>query len=230
MLDFAHELSHWSEKSCRSFLEAKDILFIQSVLGSKLDSGQFNPKFMEVLLSEDKLFFTILESVEPLPISAQLYFYVLLQKAFSEANIYNPLLLDYIVFVLVSNMHTNYINKGESIFYISDYLTKINLANDNSKFYLRIELSNQILFFTGLFQDFIHYRTSRTGAPTIDFYEEIGSSQYGAVIRHPLANELHLKNVFIQLSDGFSQIRQTLNQFSERFISLGEPFIKNWFI
>lgn len=230
MLDFAHELSHWSEKSCRSYLETRDIQFIQSILGLKFDEIKFNPKLVESFLAEDKLFFTILESTHQLPISPQLYFYVLLQRAFSEANIDNPFLLDYIVFILITNLQTNNINKEESILYISDYLTKIDLANDKDKFYLRIELSNQILFLTGLFQDFIHHRTLRKGAPSIDFYEEIGSSQYSAVIRHPLANELHLKNVLIQLSDDFSNVRQTLNQFSERFISLGDPFIQHWLL
>lgn len=228
MVDFAHELSHWSEKSCRSYLEPRDINFIQSILGSKFEEIKFNPELIESLLCENKLLFTILESTEQLPISPRLYFYILLHKAFSDSNICNPFLLDYIVFILITNINNNF--SHNEVLYISDYLTKIDLANDKEQFYLRIELSNQILFLTGLFRDFLNYHTQRTGAPSISFYEGIGSSQYNAAMHHPLANELHLKNVFVQLSYDFSSVRQTLNQFSERFISLGDPFIRHWLL
>lgn len=222
MLDFAQELHLWSEKSCRLHLESCDIHFIQSTLRTK-----FKPKLIESLLTEDKLFYTILESTEQLPISPQLYFYVLLQRTFLKTNINNIFLLDYLVFILTTNLRTKNLNQE---LYISDYLNKINLANDNDKFYLRIELSNQILFLTGLFQDYIQHRVERGAAPSISFYEGIGSIQYNAAINHPLANQLHLKDVFIQLSHEFTNVRQTLNQFSENLLSLGESFSKQWLI
>lgn len=222
MLDFAHELHLWSEKNTRLHLESGDIQFIQSVLGIT-----FQPHLTESLLSEDKLFYTILESTEQLPISAKLYFSVLLQRAFLKAGINNNLLLDYIVFILITNLKTNNFNNE---FYISDYLTKINLANDKEKFYLRIELSNQILFLTGLFQNHFQYRVKKGAAPSISFYEGIGSNQYNAAINHPLADKLHLRDVFTQLSQDFTNVRQTLNDFSQNLLSVGEPFVQQWFI
>lgn len=222
MLDFAQELHHWSEKSCRLHLEPCDIDFIQSVLGIP-----FQPSLTASFLSEDKLFYTILESTEQLSISPQLYFYVLLQRAFLKSNINDDFLLDYIVFVLTTNIKANNFNNE---FYLSDYLTKINLANDKDKFYLRIELSNQILFLTGLFEGHMQHRLQRNGGPSISFYEGIGSTQYTAAIHHPLANKLHLKGVFIQLSQDFTNIRRSLNQLSENLLCLGESFTNQWLL
>lgn len=221
MIDFAQELSLWSQKSCRSHLESRDIEFIQSVLGIELE---FEPHLIQSLLSDDKLFFHVLESTEQLPISPQLYFSILLQRTFLKANINNAFLLDYIVFVLTTNLKTNSFHNE---FYITDYLEKINLAQGKEKFYLRIELSNQILFFTGLFQDFMH---SRCGNGSISFYESIGSNQYNVATSHPLADKLHLKNVFSQLSHDFSHVRQSLHLMSENLLSLGEPFTKHFLI
>ncbi|PWU04434.1 MAG: hypothetical protein C5B43_04590 [Verrucomicrobia bacterium] len=214
-MNFAQELTHWSERSCRSFLETRDIEFIESITGLPFETAA---------LFDDKLYFSILESSEQLPISPQLYFYILLQKTFWKANINNLLLLDYTVFILTSNLKTNSLNNE---FYIIDHLEKINLTTGKEQFFLRIELSNQILFLTGLFQDHLQFRK---GEASIPFYEGIGSNQYNAAINHPLANKLQLKEVLSQLSRDFSHIRQSLNDFSENLMSLGEPFIKHWLL
>lgn len=224
MPTFAYELRHWSQKSCRSHLDNRDLKFIESVLGDKLTESQFSEDLTGSLINDDRVIKTILECPEQLHISPQLYFYVLLKRAFETSGIYNTSLVEYIVFLLISHITSNTNNNHSGILYISDYLNQINLASNKDVFYLRVELANKILVLTGIFQEYMKHRTSRRAAPDLSYYEVVGSTQYEAAMHHPLAKELDLKAVFGQLSTSFDNVRQILNEFSERFISLGDPF------
>lgn len=224
MSTFPYDLRHWSRKSCRFHLENQDLKFIQSVFNTEFTGSNSNKELIQSLIDDDKLINTILEFPEQLHISPQLYFYVLLKKAFEESNIYNILLVDYIVFILTTHIISNSNNENNEPLYASDYINKINIANNREQFYLRVQLANNILILTGIFQEYMQYRTNRKGAPNIPFYEIIGCTQYELAMHHPLATELNLKDVFNQLSASFTTIRQILNQFSERFISIGDPF------
>lgn len=227
MSTFPSQLRLWTQKSCLCHLDNTDLEFLKSFFRSEFTQFELNPQFIQSLLKDDRLFYAVLESPNQLLISPQLYFYILVQKALTLANINDPLLIDYIVFLLVSNIKSQDTNKDEGFFYLFDQLKQIDFANNKEKFYLRIELANKILFLTSLFQAHLHYRTERKSAPNLSFYEAVGSTQYNAATKHPLATELHLTKIFLQLAYCFSTVRQTLNQFSERFVSLGEPFIAN---
>lgn len=221
MSTFAYDLKHWSQKHHRLFLDNKDLHFIQSVLDIKINDDED----IYSLIDKEKLLKVILEFPEQLPISAQLYFAILLKKTFKEYGIQNIPLIEYLTFLLTIHMKQD--NKNSQNFYISDFVEQIEKANNNEKFYLRVELANKILFLSGLFEEHLNFRTNRRAAPSLSFYESIGCTQYEIAIQHPLASELHLKDTFFQLSHSFSSIRHILNQFSDRFITLGEPFNPN---
>lgn len=222
--NFAHELKHWSEKSCRFHLEDRDLKFIKSFFGAELTGSKASEEFIQSLINENKLARAILEFPEQLNISPQLYFYVLVKKAFEDSGIYNLSLVDYVVFLLTLQVTSSINSENGGFLYVSDYLNKIDIASNRDQFYLRVQLANEILIFTGVFQEYMKHRTNRKAAPNIPFYEIVGCAQYETAMHHPLANELHLRNIFSQLSTSFGSVRQVLNQFSERFISLGEPF------
>lgn len=224
MSSFAYELRHWSRKSCRFHLETRDLKFLESVFGFELAGAALNDELIQSLINEDKLVNAVLELPDQLHISPQLYFYVLLKRAFEESGIYNLLLVDYIVFLMTFHITPNTNQESSRFLYVSDYLSKIDIASNRDQFYLRVQLANEILILTGVFQEYMKHRTQRKAAPNIPFYEVVGCTQYEAAMHHPLAAELNLKSVFSELSTSFDNIRQTLNQFSERFISLGEPF------
>lgn len=229
----ANELLDWAKLSCRFHLKNSDFLFIKKTLShDKLPPNiwqLFDEDLMirQYILDSNTLFNHILESPGYLPISLELYFYVLIRKNLRQYGFDDPKLTDYIVAILVRRMQSsaafNASSPGSS-FYISDALELISSQQSKEdKFFHQVLLANQTLFFTSLFEDYIKTRTNRKGAPDIGFFQSIGESQYLEVCQSPLASEFSLQDVFQTLAYSFGPIRCALSKFSERLISFGEP-------
>lgn len=225
------EIAEWSRISRLKLSSVEDQKFVYAVLGSKVGvdiiSQSFQDERMQVaILDDDVLFHAMLELAEPLPISPELYFYVLIRRALLKQVIGDVEVANYITALLSYRVkRAELLSSRNNVFYVSDALQAIQDASSDEQFYLRVQLANQALFLTGLFGEYIRFRMKRRGAPSIGFYEAFAETQYQAAAPHPLSGEFGLEGVFVTLGASLAEVRKALNLFADQFVSLGEPFI-----
>jgi hypothetical protein len=106
--------------------------------------------------------------------------------------------------------------------YISDMLIALKSASSEREFLIRVQVGNYSLFLSGVFPQHIQHRATTHGAPEISFYEEVGSQSYRLASGHRLAQASALEQTYRTIADRFSEVRQGLNQMSERLLCL-EP-------
>lgn len=233
--DKNHDLA-WSQLSSRIHFTPEDFKFVRLILEhagldkSLLDSLDKDITIQNDLLDHEAIIEAILDSPKQLQISPDFFFYVLIRKSLLHLNIYNRNLADYLASLLKRSIKEDRtINdsdstKSRTFFYIFDSLQKIGEASSTNQFYMKVNLGNQTLYFTGLFEEYIRARTARKGAPDLSFYENIGSTQYLSAHDHQLAKSLGLKDILMTLGSSFPEIRKALNYFSDHYISLGDSF------
>lgn len=221
------EIAEWIRVSNIKLASRADQDFLSTVFSGRLGPDFFQEMFnneatLVATLDDDALFKAVLELVDPLPISPELYFYVLVRRALLGQSIKSVDVANYITSMLSMRVNAG---KQLAIFYVMDAMQQIQCAESNEQFYLRIQFANEALFLGSLFGDYIEHRRSRRGAPSVDFYDSFAETQYLAAQPHPLADEFKLKSVLNVMGNSFVDIRKALNIFKDKYISLGEPFI-----
>src|SRR5204862_4069341 len=90
--------------------------------------------------------------------------------------------------------------------YISDMLIALTRATPEQTFLLRAHVGNYSLFISGIFHENTQRRSLR-GGPDIEFYEQVGRTNYQLVSSHVVARRCELDDVFEGLADRFRQVR-----------------------
>ena len=88
-------------------------------------------------------------------------------------------------------------------------------------FLLRAHIGNYSLFISGIFHENTQRRSLR-GGPDIEFYEQVGRTNYQLVSSHAVARRCELDDVFEGLAGRFREIRLALNQLSDQLLNLDE--------
>ncbi len=105
--------------------------------------------------------------------------------------------------------------------YISDMLIALTRATPEQAFLLRAHIGNYSLFISGIFHENAQRRSLR-GGPDIEFYEQVGRTNYQLVASHAVARRCELDDVFEGLADRFRDVRLALNQLSDRLLNLDD--------
>ena len=105
--------------------------------------------------------------------------------------------------------------------YISDILIALNRATPEQAFLLRAHVGNYSLFISGIFHENTQRRSLR-GGPDIEFYEQVGRTNYQLVSSHAMARRCELDDVFEGLADRFREVRLALNQLSDQLLNLDD--------
>lgn len=217
---------------CRAQFTAEDIDFVLSVLNRPGDDRRVlvdlltDPESRDLILDNKHILYAILEGVGCLSISSRLYFYILVRHALMEARIDNRETTDYL-----AEMLTVFLNPGKEhnpllpshntpILYVTDLLAGLQNATPKQRFLIRVHLGNVALFLLGLFPQFIRWRRQRRGAPSVDYYEQVGRSSYHAASAHRLAETYELTSVYNHLSHRFHDTCLALNDLSNRLLTL----------
>lgn len=219
--------------SCRANLTEADLLFICSILSPEKNSFQAIEDLLkdtdtcDLLLESEKLFEAILQSSNNLSISTHLYFYVLVNHALHSAGIHNEGVADYIASLLADKVKCKNLWKEgssprNSLFYGTDLMAEMQEANHSERFFIMAQIANQSLFFAGIFPQHIKRRCDRRAAPSLSYYESLGSANYRAACDHRLAQEFELERIFGHLSEHFVQARKALNEVGETLIFLNK--------
>jgi hypothetical protein len=218
--------------NCRARFTAADFDFIVRTL-SRSRAGNVSlvdllsdAETLDSILDHPKLVETILCNAGHLRISSQFYFYILARHVLQQAGIGDRKLSDYIGSLLETFSRANQLQSPDKIDnlaheYISDMLIALTRATPEQNFLLRAHVGNYSLFISGIFYENTQRRSQR-GAPDIEFYEQIGRTNYQLVASHETARRCELTDVFSGLADRFHDVRLALNELSDRLLNLDD--------
>jgi hypothetical protein len=222
--------------NCRMRLTAEDFSYIVEIL-SKTQADQVSlvklltdEDTRDAILDHENLAQAILESPERLPISPQLYFYVLCRKVLRDTPVKSRETSDFVASMLQGFMRTARMespdDQGErSARYFSDMMQALRNAGTREAFLLRSHMANYALFVSGIFAENVEKRTQRNGAPDISFYEAMGQMNYRAASEYREAKRFNLQSIYEELAGGFREARLALNNLATRLLHLDSPTI-----
>jgi hypothetical protein len=125
-------------------------------------------------------------------------------------------------FSIIQQMRCTLPNENQSLDYIFEMLGALSRVDEPTRFAIRAHVGNHSLFITGVYPDHIRYRAQFRGAPELEYYETIGSSNFRVARDHRLAQKYDLGRVYDILSENFHTVRLALNDMSERLLFISE--------
>ena len=220
------------QANCRARFTAADFQFIVRALArSPNDSVSLvdllsDAETRDLVLDNPRLVEAILGNAGHLAISSAFYFYVLARHVLQRGGINDRKLCDYVASLLETFSRANGLQPPHSSEergrqYISDMLIALTRATAEQSFLLRAHVGNYSLFLTGIFHENTQHR-SRRGAPDLEFYEQVGRTNYQLVASHSTARRCELNEVFEELADRFHDVRLALNRLSDELLSLDD--------
>src|SRR3989441_11594437 len=218
--------------NCRARFTAADFDFIVRTLArSQTDQVSLVDLLSDIetrdsILDHPRLVDAILNNCGHLRISSQFYFYVLARHVLRQGGIGDRKLCDYVASLLETFSRASRLQVSDEIDqrahqYISDMLIALTRATPEQTFLLRAHVGNYSLFISGIFHENTQRRSLR-GAPDIEFYEQVGRSNYQLVASHETARRCELTDVFAGLASRFHDVRLALNELSDRLLHLDE--------
>ena len=219
--------------NCRARFTAADFDFVVRTLArSQTDQVSLVDLLTDVetrdsILDHPRLVEAILSNCEHLRISSQFYFYVLARHVLQQGGIGDRKLCDYVASLLEAFSRANRMQMSDAMDdrahqYISDMLIALTRATPEQAFLLRAHIGNYSLFISGIFHENTQRRSLR-GGPDIEFYEQVGRTNYQLVASHAVARRCELDDVFEGLADRFRDVRLALNQLSDQLLNLDDP-------
>ncbi len=219
--------------NCRARFTAADFDFIVRTLArSQTDQVSLVDLLSDVetrdsILDHPRLVDAILNHCGHLRISSQFYFYVLARHVLQQGGIGDRKLCDYVASLLETFSRASQLQISESIGerveqYIHDILIALTRATPEQAFLLRAHIGNYSLFISGIFRPAVAGQRSMRGGPDLEFYEQVGRTNYQLVASHATARRCELDDVFEGLADQFRDVRLALNQLSDRLLNLDD--------
>jgi hypothetical protein len=218
--------------NCRERFTAADFEFIVRVLSrSRTDHVSIvdllsDTETRDSVLDHPRLIDAILSQPAQLRISSQFYFYVLARHVLLQAGIDDRKLCDYVASLLETFSRVSHLqcseDAGEHVHhYICDMLIALQRVTPEQAFLLRAHIGNYSLFLSGIFHESAERRRHR-GGPDLNFYEQVGRTNYQLVASHETARRCELNDVFEGLAEQFHDVRVALNELSDRLLNLDE--------
>jgi hypothetical protein len=219
--------------NCRARFTAADFEFIVRTLArSQTDQVSLVDLLSDVetrdsVLDHPRLVDAILNHCGHLRISSQFYFYVLARHVLQQGGIGDRKLCDYVASLLETFSRASQLQISESVGerveqYIHDILIALTRATPAQAFLLRAHIGNYSLFISGIFHPAVAGQRSMRGGPDLEFYEQVGRTNYQLVASHATARRCELDDVFEGLADQFRDVRLALNQLSDRLLNLDD--------
>ena len=220
--------------NCRLQFNASDINFIKSVIDNDKNSSEHlqtlvaDPESLDIILDDKRLLQAILECPGYLKISPHLYFYILVRHVLKNSGIEDISLTDYIAELLTEYVRSERSRRpispdGQPVEYFTDIMTAMEKADDRMRFFIQLFVGNYTLFLSGIFPEYLRHRTHRRAAPKLEYYEQLGISNYRNASKHSLAKKYDLADILLRLSNYFHNVRLALNDLSERLVFIEAP-------
>lgn len=177
----------------------------------------------DVILDSPGLFERLLAVRTMLAPSEALFFYTLVRHALLRAHCDDRDLADYIAALLLEFGKRDRAfrvdwNDDQQHRYMIDILADLEATDSDRRFKVLAHLGNYALWLAGLYPDYIAARRVRSGGPDLSYYEQLGARGFGQASDHALADQYGLDGVFRTAAERFPQLRQALNQVSDKVL------------
>ncbi len=174
-------------------------------------------QLQDAILESEELFRIILESPTLINISPALYFYILIRRQFLKSGIEDKALAIYVANAL---SFFSELPPEKLILEATDFFYRLeHSGGEAERFFLYSDFGNRALILAGLFIAFLNERTNRYGAPSVDFYENIGKESFDMAANQRLSKEFELTEIYRVLAALFHNVRLALNEVSDRYLS-----------
>jgi len=157
-------------------------------------------------------------------------FYVLVRQALLEGGIESRSMADYVASVILRFGEARRAfrlsdDDQQEYRYLVDIVSDMGAAVGSRRFLLRLHLGDFSLWISGLFPDWVEFRTRRRGAPGLSYYEDMGRQGYRLAADSPEAEEMGLGEILDAVSASFPDVRVALNRISDRHLwpNAGDP-------
>ncbi|MDX1953842.1 MAG: hypothetical protein SFY81_16860 [Verrucomicrobiota bacterium] len=219
------------QPNCRIQFTGEDISFILKSLGRDERDREMLTKLLtdeesrDLILDDDAIFRSLLETTHCLPVSTHFYFYILVRNVLKKSGIQEREVADYVAEVLAEFSQAEQVEcrlpgRKESIDYFFEMIAALQKADELTSFYLRQHIGNQSLFLSGIFPQRIRYRAEFKGFPDLSYYEELGRMNFRVASDHRLASRYDLSRIFTTLAEHFHAARLALNDLTDRLFTM----------
>jgi hypothetical protein len=219
----------------RASFSRRDVLHLVHLLGhgdEELVAGaerRLDEEGADALLDDPRVLNALLTHPDA-SAPTSLVFYVLVRHALLEVGIRERGTADYVASLLVAFGRAGRAYRvsettTDEYHYLVDMVARLASANAREAFLLRSHLGNFSLWLSGLFPDYLESRSRRKGAPSITYYERMGTTGYQLASRSPEAATLGIDRILSEVADHFSGVRSALNLVSDRYLwpQAGDP-------
>ncbi len=177
------------------------------------------------LLHHDSLFPQIISSASMMTVSPWFYFYEMVYHALKLKHLEDDDLVDYVSSVCVDFSQSDVLwhfasASGEKMIYIVDMLQVMKDLKEVQQYYMHQYIGNVSLFLIGFFPDLIYQRNKRKGAPSFEYYENVGQSEFEAAAQSSLLYEADASPVLFKLAEYFTDVRSAINVYVDSYLSL----------
>lgn len=178
---------------------------------------------VDSLLDHPEALPSILEGGGISTIAPKLAFYIMVRRTLLDSGLDDPVIADYVAALLVE------FGDGARAFRIAPhddrnyrYLVDLvaDMEEENSErrqFLLRAHLGNYSLWLAGLFPDYVIARVHRRGAPSLEYYEDLGATGYRMASECEIAGRYDLAPLYRSCADRFRHVRRALNRMSDTY-------------
>jgi hypothetical protein len=212
----------------RASFSRKDVLHLARLLGrgdEEIRRGaerRLDEEGPDALLDDPRVLNALLTDPEAAA-PTNLVFYVLVRHALLEVGISDRTTADYVASLVVAFGRAGRAYRvsetdTDEYHYLVDMVERLTTADTHEAFLLRSHLGNFSLWLSGLFPDYLEARSRRRGAPSIQYYERMGSTGYRLAARSPEAASLGVERVLADVGDRFVGVRTALNLLSDRYL------------
>jgi hypothetical protein len=156
-------------------------------------------------------------------IPTELVFYVMVRHTLLESGLDDTNIADYVAALVIEFATGERAYRiarfdDKSYRYLIDLVTDLEgESSERRQFLLRAHIGNYALWLSGLFPDYVIARVHRTGAPGLDYYEELGSTGFLMASESDFADHFDLSAIYRQVAGAFSDVRGALNKVSDRY-------------
>lgn len=184
---------------------------------------------IDVLLDDPRVLNALLTDPQ-VAVPPALIFYVLVRQALLEGGIESRELADYTATLVVHfgqarRAYRVAQESGDEFHYLTDIVLHLEGADGRQTLMLNAHLGNFSLWMTGLFPQYVAARRERRGAPSLRYYEEMGTTGFRMAAGSSEASRLGVDEIFRDVADHFRGVRVALNRISDRHLwrDAGDP-------
>lgn len=218
-------------KRCRQRFRSSDFDFMSTVLGRDHDADSLtslyaDPEALDILL-DDPLLSDVLAAMPENPsVSSRFYLYVILRQAFLKAGLDDRCLTGYVAEMLTTYFHSPEMDQAvvrvNPMGYVFDEIKKIQRADEEDSFRLRLHIGNFILFLLGVHPERCALGRLAMSPPDFYFLERMGMSYLSKAGNDELSDADDLVDVLSTLIDNFRTIRLAIYQLTEMNVFVRE--------